>query len=366
MTRSAKRGGAVVGALSLIVVLGGCGVERKWGSATTWGALGGAAVGGAAGAGIEAGRGMDDAGQLGRGAAIGIAVGTVAGGLAGHFLFDPVVEPPPPPPPPPERPPAVDRTIVIQFDQVRFGFGASTVEARFHVALDKVTGELVAEPGTRIVVEGHTDDVGGEAYGWLLSDHGAPGSAGRPDGASIRTGRERGGWRLLLRIPPGAVIRKGVLAEGVEFMGDGGSAIMPPSRHVTGRRYTWADTIPPDGLPELAPAWVTLMAPRPAPTTSRAPVSPADFEGIGTPYGMAALRDEVELLAAAEKGTRNHRLNRAAFAVGSLAAAGHLDLEQAIAEVCRVAKAIGLGDEEIRATAKSGAEAGMRSPRTAA
>ena len=217
-----------------------------------------------------------------------------------------------------------------------------------------------------VAIDLDDDDVGGEAYGWLLSDHGAPGSAGRPDGASIRTGRERGGWRLLLRIPPGAVIRKGVLAEGVEFMGDGGSAIMPPSRHVTGRRYTWADTIPPDGLPELAPAWVTLMAPRPAPTTSRAPVSPADFEGIGTPYGMAALRDEVELLAAAEKGTRNHRLNRAAFAVGSLAAAGHLDLEQAIAEVCRVAKAIGLGDEEIRATAKSGAEAGMRSPRTAA
>lgn len=170
MRRAAARGraggvGASLAMLSLAAALGGCGVDRKWGSATTWGALGGAAVGGAAGAGIEAGRGMDDASQLGRGAAIGIGVGAVIGGLAGHFLFDPPVASPPPPPPPPEAPSVpVERTIVIRFDQVRFGFGTSTVEPHFQAALDKAADELLAEPGTRVVVEGHTDDVGDEAY----------------------------------------------------------------------------------------------------------------------------------------------------------------------------------------------------------
>lgn len=155
--------------LGIVTLVAGCGVERKWGSATTWGALGGAAVGGAAGPGIEAGRGMDEASQLGRGAAIGIGVGAVVGGLVGHFFFDePVTPEPPPPPPPPEAPAAAERTVVIPVDQIRFGFNEAVIEPGFLPALDKAASELVAEPGTRVVVEGHTDDVGSEAYNYEL------------------------------------------------------------------------------------------------------------------------------------------------------------------------------------------------------
>jgi len=168
MTRPARYGRALL-ALGLVGMVGGCGVERKWGSATTWGALGGAAVGGAAGAGIEAGRGMDEASQLGRGAAIGIAAGAVVGGLVGHFFFDePVTPEPPPPPPPPEPAATAERTIVIPVDQIRFGFNEAVIEPGFLPALDTAASELVGEPSTRVVVEGHTDDVGGEAYNYAL------------------------------------------------------------------------------------------------------------------------------------------------------------------------------------------------------
>lgn len=207
------------------------------------------------------------------------------------------------------------------------------------------------------------DDVGGDAYGALLVVHGSPGSMAHPDGAAIRTGREGGGWRLLFRIPDGVTIRKGVLTPGVEFMGDGGSAIMPPSVHPSGRRYVWRDPIPADGLPELAPAWVELLSPSPVDRARIPAPAPEDFDGIGTRYGKAALQGECVRLAAAEVGTRNDALNTAAFAVGSLSAAGHLHLERAMAELVRVALGIGLLEAEIKVTVESGLRAGLAKPR---
>lgn len=210
------------------------------------------------------------------------------------------------------------------------------------------------------------DEVGGDNYGRLLNEHGLPGSAECTDGALVRTGREDGGWRLLLAIPSGVVIRKGTLAPGVEFMGGGGSAILPPSRHPSGWRYVWR-TDPRSTLPELAPAWVALMAPAPRPATRAVPApAVSGFDGLGTGYGRRALEGELARLAAAEPGTRNATLNAAAFAVGSLAAAGHLDAERAAEQLVRVAADIGLSEAEIRATLRSGLQAGWNSPRTAA
>lgn len=207
------------------------------------------------------------------------------------------------------------------------------------------------------------DEVGGDAYGALICEQGSPGPDWCTDGASMRTGRDEGGWRLLFRIPEGVTIRKGLLAPGVEFMGNGGSATMPPSLHASGRRYVWRDEVPPRGLPELAPKWVALMAP---PVESRRPVTlpaRASFEGGGTSYGLAALRGELERLAGAAEGTRNHTLNTAAFAVGSLAAAGHLDLSLATQALAEVAIEIGLGRDEATQTLESGLRAGLQNPR---
>lgn len=221
---------------------------------------------------------------------------------------------------------------------------------------------IVTGPRSGVVAIDLDDDaVGGEAYGMLLLEHGAPGSVERPDGAIIRTGRDGGGWRLLFAIPPGVTIGKGTLAPGVEYMGAGGSAIMPPSVHPTGRRYVWREDPPPQ-LPVLSSAWASLMV-RPT-RAAQLPPAPGRFNGTGTPYGLAALRDELDRLAQAEEGTRNVTLNAAAFSVGSLAAAGHLDLHSAAVGLGRVGVAIGLSPTEVEATLASGIRAGLDSPRT--
>lgn len=216
-----------------------------------------------------------------------------------------------------------------------------------------------------IAIDLDDDDVGGDAYGALLLEHGAPGSAYRPDGAIIRTGRNGGGWRLLFALPAGVSIRKGSLASGVEYMGEGGSAIMPPSRHPSGRLYVWRED-PPDELPRLAPAWVALMTrPARAAQPPSAP-TPARLDGTGTPYGLAGLRAELERIANAQVGERNHVLNRAAFAIGALVASGHLEAESAIAQIAQAGLDVGLSADEVRATVRSGVQAGMANPRETA
>jgi hypothetical protein len=64
-------------------------------------------------------------------------------------------------------------------------------------------------------------------------------------------------------------------------------------------------------------------------------------------------------------GSRNDTLNRAAFNLGQLTAAGLLDGEHVAAELERVATGIGLGPAETRRTIASGLAAGLQTPRTA-
>lgn len=88
-----------------------------------------------------------------------------------------------------------------------------------------------------------------------------------------------------------------------------------------------------------------------------------DQEAAQCKYAQAALWEEVAALACAPQGERNHALNRAAFSLGTLAAAGVLEPEEIRAELLPVALAIGLGDNEAQRTLESGLSAGMRHPR---
>jgi hypothetical protein len=85
----------------------------------------------------------------------------------------------------------------------------------------------------------------------------------------------------------------------------------------------------------------------------------------GTPYATAALERECREVAEAPEGTRNDRLNRAAFAVFQLVAGGELAESDAWSELRASGKACGLGDHEIDATISSGAKAGTGKPRQA-
>lgn len=238
------------------------------------------------------------------------------------------------------------------------GWWSEEPEANVAIATGPVSGLFVVD------LDGPT---GCDAYGTLLVEHGAVSAdPGRPDGATVMT--PGGGWHLFLALPEGVRIPNsaGRIAPGIDVRGHGGYVVAAPSVHPSGGRYVWRDAPPADHLPEPKD-WIIEAIQRPpsAPRLVQAP-APVNFDGLGTAYGKAALRCELETLGTAVEGTRNHTLNAAAFAIGSLAVSGHLEMEAAVAELVRVAADIGLTEHEIRATIRSGLEAGTRAPRAAA
>src|SRR6202044_3649332 len=83
----------------------------------------------------------------------------------------------------------------------------------------------------------------------------------------------------------------------------------------------------------------------------------------GRAYAMAALRAETERVAAARPGTRNDTLNRAAFSLGQLVAAGLLPPIPVITGLISAARHAGLPEEEAVRTVRSGMTGGARKPR---
>lgn len=146
---------------------------------------------------------------------------------------------------------------------------------------------------------------------------------------------------------------------GIDLRGNGGYVVAPPSVHKSGHCYGWLDP----ATPLVAqPPW--LKQPMRV-SVAISDVTRADFEGDGTPYGLAVLRDETDRLRSAQTGTRNHTLNRCAFVLAQLVAGGEL-LEGAVrASVLGVALAIGLEEAEARQTIDSAFDAGLGRPRVA-
>jgi AAA domain-containing protein len=85
--------------------------------------------------------------------------------------------------------------------------------------------------------------------------------------------------------------------------------------------------------------------------------------GRGRGYAQAALDAEVERVSAAQNGTRNHSLNRAAFSLGQLVAGGEIDEHVVVTELTAAARAVGLDDRETRLTIHSGLTSGAQKPR---
>lgn len=165
-----------------------------------------------------------------------------------------------------------------------------------------------------------------------------------------------GGWHAYFRAPEGPLGNSaGKLGPGLDTRCDNGYVICPPSRHASGGIYSWHNAIP--AAP--APAWLVSLLRPPAP----APRAPLRLVRGGDAYVDAALRSECEAVAATAKGGRNHRLNAAAYSLGSLVGAGRLDESVAAAAVLDAGLACGLGQVEVERTVRSGLRAGQAHPR---
>lgn len=174
----------------------------------------------------------------------------------------------------------------------------------------------------------------------------------------VRTGS--GGWHGYFLMPtpvlPGTV-RK--LGPGLDTRGTGGYVLVPPSTHISGGTYTWWDE--EAEVAEL-PRWLVRLLRPPAPPPRR----PLRLAGNGDAYAAAALRGECAAVATTGEGARNHRLNVAAFNLGTLIGAGRLDEATVAAALLDAALRAGLGEREAERTIASGMTAGRAHPRAVA
>jgi hypothetical protein len=148
------------------------------------------------------------------------------------------------------------------------------------------------------------------------------------------------------------------LGRGIDIRGDGGYVLAPPSLHHNGRHYRAIDATMPV-IP--MPAWMHhLVVPAPAPRTVR----PVGFVRDGTAWARAALESEAAAVRAGQVGERNTILNRSAFSLGQIVAAGDLDHEVVERVLIDSAVTSGLTEREAHMTVTSGLRAGRQYPRT--
>ena len=154
----------------------------------------------------------------------------------------------------------------------------------------------------------------------------------------------------------------GAVAPYVDVRADGGYVVGAGSR-VGGSAYT-ARSEPRSAAP--LPLWlgrlITQSPAVPAPAVPP-PRLPAGDAARARAYAMAALRAETERVAAARPGTRNDTLNRAAFSLGQLVAAGLLPPIPVITGLISAARHAGLSEQEASQTVRSGMAGGARKPR---
>ncbi|MFC9687786.1 bifunctional DNA primase/polymerase [Kribbella sp. NPDC056951] len=168
-----------------------------------------------------------------------------------------------------------------------------------------------------------------------------------------------GGTHLYFRQPAGQQLGNtaGRLGWKIDTRGCGGYVVAAGSV-VAANRYIVHIIRTPAPLPD----WIsTALAPAPTPAGSSS-VKPAVLHNA-TAYGLAALASELDTLLATAPGSRNHQLNKAAFALGRLLPSGALHQSRVHGELITAAHQIGLGAGEAERTIASGLQAGLRNPR---
>lgn len=217
---------------------------------------------------------------------------------------------------------------------------------------DANVGVVTGRPSGLVVVGVDPGHGGIDSMRQLVAEHGP-----LPPGPRVRTGS--GGWHVVFAWPGQQVPNSaGRVGPGVDIRGDGGYVVAPPSLHVAGGRYEWNR----GGEPPQLPDWLERLVdpPRIERRVTREPIPITDALDR---WAAAALRGEIDRVRFAPEGTRNHTLNRAAFALGQIAGAGALDTDAIESHLRHAAESAGLSGREAALTIRSGLTAGMARPR---
>ena len=189
-----------------------------------------------------------------------------------------------------------------------------------------------------------------------------------PPTLSVITGRADGGRHYYFLLPEEVSIGNSAdkLGEGLDVRGEGGYVAVPGSVHPdTGKLYAFDETVETEEAIE-APQWLLdRLATSEHPASAPAPASRAEPTDRDRIYAGQALQDECRDVECAAPGTRNDRLNRAAYSLATMVGAGWLTREQVyerLWESCADYRAAE-GDDEAQETILSGLNAGIKKPR---
>jgi Bifunctional DNA primase/polymerase, N-terminal len=152
----------------------------------------------------------------------------------------------------------------------------------------------------------------------------------------------------------------GRLGPLIDVRADGGYVVGDGSL-IDGRRYAARGDFLPLALP--LPAWLARLLDEPPALPEITRPLPVLDRAQGQAYALAAFREETRRVAEARVGTRNHTLNRAAFSLGQLVAAGLIPPLPVMTGLADAAVRAGLPADEARRTIRSGMAAGARKPR---
>jgi hypothetical protein len=176
----------------------------------------------------------------------------------------------------------------------------------------------------------------------------------------------RGGTHLFFKWHDGVRNSASTLGRNVDARGDGGYAILPPSMRHDRKTYSWQENCPAE--PAEAPVWLIELLTTPPTQATRNGNGRSTSTSTGTGYAHAALTREINAVASAPVGQRNHTLNRAAFNLGQLIGGGELSESEVQDRLFEAATACGLvaddGADAVRKTIASGLTAGMKQPRS--
>jgi putative DNA primase/helicase len=153
------------------------------------------------------------------------------------------------------------------------------------------------------------------------------------------------------------------LGPGLDGRGEGGYVVGAGSINNQDAVYRYLNGHSPKDtdIAEI-PAWVLRLAKDPCDAAQSSTTTSVQSR-IPTSHAAAALRGEAEAVRGAPEGTRNERLNSAAFSMGQLVGAGAISIAEVKAALISAAQIAGLEPDEIQATLESGLTAGQARPR---
>ena len=166
-------------------------------------------------------------------------------------------------------------------------------------------GTPTGEVCKRLIIDIDERSGGWETIDLLQEQHGQ-----LPPTITTLTGG--GGMHLHYAFPKGADIRSkaGLIGPGVDIRANGGSVILPPSVHASGKRYEWAHIVTDVSeaapvSPGRAPIWLLTLTQSPAQSFPRI-VPPDDLHrGMGTGNDPFPVRDTGGVIVS---GQRNSEL----------------------------------------------------------